>query len=123
MANYVETTFWVDGKDKEAVLEKVREDDWKTDIYVYNVVIDENKVCFRTKRFFPESLFEELANEFDVDIHGKFHDEFFNFCGKFEIKDRKLSVADDSDGEDAKAYLRMRMGITISGEPKDEREN
>ena len=123
MANYVETTFWVDGKDKEAVLEKARAVDWKTDIYIYNVKVDENKVCFRTKRSFPESLFEELANEFDVEIHGKYHDEFFGFCGKFEIKDRKLSVVDDSDGEDAKAYLRMRMGITIPREAKDEREN
>ena len=120
MANYVETTFWVDGKDKDAVLEKARIDDWKTDIYIYNVVLNDNKVCFRTKRYFPSALFEKIADEFDVEIHGKFHDEFFGFCGKFEIKDKKLSVVDDSDGEEAKAYLRMRMGIM---ETKDEREN
>ena len=120
MANYVATTFWIDGKDKEAVLEKARAVDWKTDIYIYNVKVDENKVCFRTKRHFPSSLFEEIANEFDVEIYGKYHDEFFGFCGKFEIKEGKMSVVDDSDGEEAKAYLRMRRGIM---EAKDEREN
>lgn len=112
MANYVETTFWVDGKDKDTVLEKARAVDWKTDIYIYNDVINDNKVCFRTKRSFPSSVFEKIADEFDVVIHGKFHDEFFGFCGKFEIKDGKLSVVDDSDGEDAKAYLNMRMGLS-----------
>ena len=59
-------------------------------------------------------------SKFDVEIHGKYHDEFFGFCGKFEIKEGKMSVEDDSDGEEAKAYLRMRMGIM---EAKDEREN
>lgn len=112
MANYVQTTFWVEGKDKEAVLEKARNNGWKTDIYIYDVVLDDNKVRFRTKRDFPSTLFEEISNEFDIEIHGNFHDEFFGFCGKFEIKDGKMSVEDDSDGEDAKAYFRMRMGLT-----------
>ena len=112
MANYVATTFWIDGKDKETVLKKARDVDWKTDIYVYDVLIDDNKVSFKTKRHFPSALFDELAKEYDVVIHGKFHDEFFGFCGKFEIKEGKMSVEDDSDGEDAKAYLRMRMGLT-----------